>query len=321
MSTYPTNEEIGQMLLMGTGESLLTCTRFPTGLCHFVFDVVARSGKRFVVRVASAGNEARIDGSVYWTSLLRPIGIPLPTIHYRGVLSGRHFTILERLPGTDLGNVFTQLAPTELRAIARAIVDLQDRMRELPVGSGYGFGTSYQGPYSSPTWAAFIEMMLARSSDRCQRAGIVDVAWIDRVRAHTERFTRYFASIEPRPFLDDLTIKNVLVSENKLAGIIDVDEVCFGDHLLHAGLVRMAILDNGWDEDFVTELCRYSGYGRAEQGALTFYTALYCVDFLGELGHTFNRNRQRNGQELAVYRRTQILESLLAELGDLNQPG
>jgi len=302
------------MLQVGTGEYLVQCTRFPTGLCHFVFDVVARSGKPFVIRVASEGNEGRIDGSVYWTSILRPIGVPLPTMLYRGVLAERHFTVLERFPGTDLGNVFMDLMPAERRTIARAIVGLQNRMSELPVGGGYGYATSYAGPYSSPTWAGFIEVLLTRSSARCQTAGIVDATWISRARAHAKRFDPYFASIEPRPFLDDLTTKNVLVSKHKMTGVVDVDEICFGDRLLHVGLMRMAILDQGWDEDYIAELCSYEGFGLAERQALDFYTAVYCVDFLGELGHAFNRDRPPVGSEKVVERRTRILESLLAQL-------
>src|SRR5580693_9092774 len=128
MDTLPTCYEVGRMLSAGIGEHLALCTRFPTGLCHFVFDVVAESGKRFVVRVASAGNEERIDGSVYWSALLRPIGIPLPEMLHRGVFAGRHFTILERFPGTDLGNVVADLTTAERRAIASAVVGLQNRM-------------------------------------------------------------------------------------------------------------------------------------------------------------------------------------------------
>ena len=109
MDPLPTSCEVGHMLSAGTGEHLALCTRFPTGLCHFVFDVVAESGTRFVVRVARAGNEERIDGSVYWSARLRPIGIPLPEMLHRGVFAKRHFTILERLPGTDLDILMTLL--------------------------------------------------------------------------------------------------------------------------------------------------------------------------------------------------------------------
>lgn len=314
MDTLPTSYEVGRMLSAGTGEHLAVCTRFPTGLCHFVFDVVAESGKRFVVRVASAGNEARIDGSVYWSALLRPIGIPLPEMLHRGVVAERHFTVLERFPGTDLGNVLADLTTAERRAIASAVVGLQHRMRALPDGAGYGYVTNYNGPYPKSSWAGFIDLMLARSATRCAEGGIVDPRCITRVRAHTKRLVSYFASIEPRPFLDDLTTKNVIVSENRLVGVVDVDECCFGDRLLHVGLTRMAFLDQGWDEDYIAELCNYQGFGVAERHALDFYTALYCVDFLAELGHAFNREGPPEASAEALERRLRILEGLLSDL-------
>jgi hypothetical protein len=55
-----------------------------------------------------------------------------------------------------------------------------------------------------------------------------------------------------------------------MTGAVDVDEVCFGDRLLHVGLMRMAILDHGWDEDYISELCNYEGFGPVERQALDF---------------------------------------------------
>lgn len=98
------------MLRVGTGEHLIQYARFPTGLCHLVFDVLEQSGERFVVRVASDGNERRIDGSIYWATLLRPIGIPLPEIRCRGVLAPRPFTVGHAFnrdsPPTDSAKIF-----------------------------------------------------------------------------------------------------------------------------------------------------------------------------------------------------------------------
>jgi aminoglycoside phosphotransferase (APT) family kinase protein len=240
---------------------------------------------------------------------------------HRGVFAERHFTVLERFPGTDLGNVVADLTTAERRAIASAVVGLQNRMRELPDGAGYGHVTNYNGPYPKSSWAAFIDLMVTRSAARCAEGGIVDPRCITRVRRHTEGLVSYFASIEPRPFLDDLTTKNVIVSQNRLVGVVDVDEVCFGDRLLHVGLTRMAFLDQGWDEDYIAELCHYEGFGVAEHHALVFYTALYCVDFLAELGHAFNREGPPAASAEALERRMLILEALLSDLAHISGGG
>jgi hypothetical protein len=126
--------------------------------------IYSRRSGRFVV------NEERIDGSVYWSTLLRPIGIPLPEILHRGVFAKRHFMVLERFPGTDLGNVVADLTTAERRAIASAVVGLQNRMRELPDDAGYGHVPKYNGPYPESSWAGFIGSNIpARRRARCPR--------------------------------------------------------------------------------------------------------------------------------------------------------
>lgn len=45
-------------------------------------------------------------------------------------------------------------------------------------------------------------------------------------------FDSYTSEVKPTPFLDDTTTKNVIINDGKLSGIVDVDYVNFGDHLL-----------------------------------------------------------------------------------------
>ena len=77
---------MAEMRHTGIQETLISYSRFPAGVSHRVFDVSSRSGRRNVVRVALPENAHLIDGSVYWTSMLRPLGIPLPEVYFRGDL-------------------------------------------------------------------------------------------------------------------------------------------------------------------------------------------------------------------------------------------
>ena len=59
-------------------------------------------------------------------------------------------------------------------------------------------------------------------------------------------------------FLDDLTIKNVIVEGGALRGLIDFDAVCYGDPLFWLGLTATVLVcDLGPRERFYgDELCR-----------------------------------------------------------------
>lgn len=313
ISSLPTIADVDQMMCTGVGEGILEAVRFPTGLCHYVFDVTSKSGRRWVVRVAMPQNAYLLEGSVYWSSVLRGVGVPLPDIFFRGSLADLHFTILQRLPGTDLGYVLEDLSSMQRRAIARELVRIQNLVGSLPRGKGYGFVTSYEQAFPSDTWSGVIAALLARSRARCQAAGIVDPVQVDRVSAHASRFASYFGDVEPVAFLHDATTKNVIVDNGVMTGIVDVDEVCFGDRLLPIGLTRMAILDRGWNEAYVADLCEFSGLDDRRRTVLDFYTALYCVDFLGEIGQAFNRDAPEQATGEVVRRRLRILDSLLAD--------
>ncbi|MDP9366827.1 MAG: hypothetical protein M3Q03_00890 [Chloroflexota bacterium] len=54
--------------------------RFPTGLAHYVYDVVLGDGLRVVARLAKANQGDSFTSAVYWHQRLRSRGVPLPRL-------------------------------------------------------------------------------------------------------------------------------------------------------------------------------------------------------------------------------------------------
>src|SRR5438477_5623117 len=124
----PTEDEAAQIAKVVCGEKVVRAQRFPTGLCHYVYDVLLKSGRRVVVRIADESGRSLLAGGVYWSKLLRMRGVPLPAQLYEDLGASRWpfgFVVLERLEGTDLGNVHAQLSPSQKRNLAREIVTIQ----------------------------------------------------------------------------------------------------------------------------------------------------------------------------------------------------
>jgi Phosphotransferase enzyme family len=132
--------------------------------------------------------------------------------------------------------------------------------------------------------------------DRARRwmrgAGVVDPTIADRVERAAARFADYFAAIPPRPFLDDTTTKNVLVSDGRLSGIVDVDCVCYGDRLFPIALTRASLRNAGHEADYTDDWLDLLAPTAQQRAAVAVYTALFCSMFLGEIGQTFNRERE-----------------------------
>lgn len=283
------------------------------GIAHYVYDVVTSSGRCLVVRIGTPADTAHFAGAAYWSNLLRPLGVPLPTLLQAGTHAGMPYIVIERLPGTDLGLVYGELTTDEKRGIAAEVARIQSTVRRLPEGRGYGFVHHQGGPFPHRTWAGVVHASLARSRAWIDAAQLLDTDFVDRVERRAERFDRYFATIPPRAFLDDTTTKNVIVHHGRVSGIVDVDVVCFGDPLFALALTRTALLNDGQIPDYVDYWCDLLDLTAEQRGVLQFYTTLFCVVLLSEFGHRFNRKRALPLDAVRLSRLTAALDAHLAE--------
>lgn len=267
-------------------------TRFSTGSGHFVYDVRLADGRRVVVRISRREDLEAANGAVYWSRLLRPKGVPLPELLCADLSLTRYrfpVVLLARLPGDDLGVVYERLTRRELRRVAERLAAIQAIVTTLPNGRGFGYATSYEGAFAHASWRDVVAASFARSRRRIHADGIVAESVVDAAESAAERFAGYFACIKPTPFLHDITTKNVIVHKGRLSGIVDVDDLCFGDPLLLVALIRTALFAHDRDPVYVEEWLDILRPTTEQIALLDLYTALFCVDFMSELGQRFNR--------------------------------
>jgi Ser/Thr protein kinase RdoA (MazF antagonist) len=289
----PTARDAACIVSAVFGEVVESVTRFPTGSSHFVYDVRAASGRGVVVRISRRDGVEAVRGAVYWSRLLRPKGVPLPELLHVDLSMTRHpfpAVVLERLAGRDLGLVYQDLSRRQLRALAERLAHVQGIVTALPPGRGFGYATDYDGPFPHASWRDVVAASLQRSRERIRAAGLVDEHVVDSVESAVAPFAPYFDRVAATPFLHDITTKNVIVHEGRLSGIVDVDDLCFGDPLLLIALIRTAVLAHGHDPVYVHEWLDIVQPGAEGRAVLDLYTLLHCVDFMGELGQRFNRS-------------------------------
>lgn len=300
--------------LLGTEASAVE--RFPTGAQHYVYDVALDDGGRIVARLSRPDARPSARGALGWHRLLRPRGVPLPELLASAVEPEDGpfpVMLIERLPGTDLQHVYLSLTTGQRRKIAGEVASIQRIVGGLPLGTGYGYATSPDDDLH-PTWGAVVDVSLARSRARIAEAGVVDPAHIDRVARLVERYRPALDAVPPTAFLDDTTTKNVIVHEGRLSGIVDVDLVCYGDPLFVVALTRMALLSRGHETDYVDYWLDALDPTPNLSGLLDLYTAVFCVDFLSELGQRFNKAEPGPIDPAYVARFTGILDALTVKL-------
>jgi aminoglycoside phosphotransferase (APT) family kinase protein len=288
----PTPEDAAIVVRSRLGQEPTEIRRFLTGLCHHVFSVTTSDRQKFVVRIATPPTKRLLVGGVYWNNFLRPIGVPLPRIIATGLEPSEivfPFVILEQLPGSDLGETYQSLSSPDKLEIVSEVIRIQQKVSVLPEANGFGLAYSYSEPPGYRSWEAAVLAILERAQYRMSDSGNPGGPYVERATQILGRHESYFAAIQPAPFLDDTTTKNVLVDHGRLSGVVDVDQLCFGDPLFTIGLTNMALLADGLDVDYVEHWMNLLNLGKQQRQTVEAYTLLFCVDFMSELGQRFNK--------------------------------
>lgn len=288
--------------------------RLAVGLRQHVFAVTTDDNRSVVVRMATDDSAGDLAGGVYWHERLRDVGTPLAQLLHADLAptEGFPYMLLERLPGQDLGLVYDHLTRQQRFVIAADIVALQRAVAQLPRAHGFGFACSYDDPNLRASWYEVALAHVERSRQRISAAGVTSTHVVSRVRACVEDIASYLRTVEPIAFLDDTTTKNVLIFNGGLSGIVDTDNVCFGDSLFTLALTRVALLAHSQDPEYADHWRDLLALDGEQKRALDVYTAMFLLDFLGELGHRFNRD-EPVAYDVKYKRR---LERLLSEALD-----
>lgn len=271
-------------------ERVESCDRFTTGLRHWVYDVtLAESARRVVVRLSHPDHRRELAGGVFWHDQLAAADVPVAAVIAADVSADQPFMILERLAGTDIGNVFDTMSQDQIRSAAHAVAEMQRLTGALPHADGFGYALNYQSPLHR-TWRDVLEASLDKSRRWIRSVGVVDEQWVAQVAALLDHRADLVVGVQPRAFLHDATTKNVIVDHGCVTGLVDVDEMAFGDPLWTVALTRMSLLSAGRSTAYADEQVDLVSASSDARDRVVLYTALHCLWFLGELGQAFNRD-------------------------------
>src|SRR5579862_6213699 len=176
--------------------------RFTTGARHYVFEVTFADHPPIVVRVGGASARADMAGAVYLSGLLRSRGVPLPALLAHDIRAESPWLVLERLSGTDLGEVIDTLSDGQLDRIAAEVARAQAVTGKTGTVGRYGYAVlPDQAPH--PTWSRVLDDNLARARRRITSARAFDVGLVDVVEARLVASRDEVDKIASTPFLHD----------------------------------------------------------------------------------------------------------------------
>jgi aminoglycoside phosphotransferase len=269
--------------------------RFGTGSHHYVFEATFRDREPVVVRIAGEHSRSAMAGSYELSQLLRPKGVQLPKIIVEQLNHRFCHLIFERLPGTDLGEVIRGLSDSSLEAIAAQVAKAQRIATKTATDRRYGYGVK---PTDAPhaRWSQVLQDNLARSRGRIVAAKLFDQDPVDAVAKMVAAACDELGALPPIPFLHDTTTKNVIVTpEGAFSGIVDVDDLCFGDPRYVVALTQASLMVMDGPIRYVDAWMNLAGYQNDK--IFQLYVALFIVDFMSEHGQAFNRNVRPSSAE------------------------
>jgi aminoglycoside phosphotransferase len=270
------------------GENPISVQRFSVGSHHYVFEATFESSPPVVVRIAAEHSRSAMIGASVLSHRLRPLGVPLPKILAEDLCADYAYIVLERLRGRDLRDVIGSLNPKKRRPIAERIVDAQNIVSRIPSAGRYGYAV--EGAHAPhERWSQVLDDSIARSRERISSAQLFDVKLVFTVADLVDQMRPALDGLPSIPFLHDTTIKNVIVTDTgTFSGIVDVDDLCFGDPRYVGALTLAALKSAQLPTDYVSEWMKLAGF--QDDRLFRLYVALFILDFISEQGQSFNQN-------------------------------
>jgi aminoglycoside phosphotransferase len=271
------------------GGAVASAARFGLGNQHHVFDVILENGENIAVRLSRPENRAAMRGAVAMSQLLRPLGVPLPALIAHDLNAHFPCMILERLPGEDLGNRIKAAPAADWSHISSELVAVQAKVAAISFPGAPRFGYAVErasAPFS--TWGDAVTGSIATAGEMIRSSGL-PMRQADKVQKAAARLRPLLDAIPATPHLHDTTTKNVMVAgDGSFSGIVDVDDLCFGDARQVKALTLAALLAYGLPGGYVWNWLAQAG---EEADALFWlYAACSLVWLIGEHRQAVNGN-------------------------------
>ncbi len=157
---------------------------------------------------------------------------------------------------------------------------IQSLCNKLPEGSNYGILDSYESVSTEKNWYEFLLKRLELYVEHITNTAVFDPYMATHVLNILKNMEERFKFIRPMPFLWDASERNVLVHNGKISGIVDVDELCFGDPLLVIALTSICLKLEGHDAVYTDYWAEALELDKPAQIRLGFYKLFYTIAFM-----------------------------------------
>lgn len=293
-------------------ESPVAAARIPFGNQNYVYEILALSG-RYVLRLTTPEWAESYASAIGLQQMLLRLQMPLaPFLQHD--LVGQHSPypalLISKVEGTDLFNIYPSLTEAQKIALADQVAAIHARTAVLPAGRGYGQARFGQDAPCS-CWSAFM-----RGRWTSCAAKVIETRGLSEQALKTgwklvERALEIADPVPATPFLWDMGDRNLPVSGGRVTGIVDVDDICYGDPLYTTALADAAFLKEGWDTVYVDRWLTHYPMTQSVQLRFAACRLFWLVSFMRSAGQA------RGNGNTEPDRRERLVELIDREISDL----
>jgi Ser/Thr protein kinase RdoA (MazF antagonist) len=224
---------IDRWIQVATGSAVHTAVRIIVGQDNEVHDVVTTDGHRIVVRI-SHRPDPRFTGERWALDAARALGVPTPRVllidqvdHIGSARTPVTVCVEDKLPGVSLRTLL-DAGHRPVGAIAE-LGELLARIHQVRV-DGFGYLRAEGRGWDIPFSAVMLDLLDRRTDlHRAATHWAEPVESVEQGLAVLDAHRSHFAFDDPRLVHGDLGADHILISDDRVTGIIDFQE-CSGNH-------------------------------------------------------------------------------------------
>jgi aminoglycoside phosphotransferase (APT) family kinase protein len=288
--------------------------KMKVGLDNEVFQVEVKN-ESYIVRLNSRNS---IKGSSKFIPLFASLGIKVPRMiaeDYTKEFIPFNYQILEKLEGTDIGNVVSTLTEEQLDGIAENLVKIIRKLKVLPTNGSFGYvGIEEKEEKLQPTQLDFINGMLQMVKDRNAKTGVVKKEYIEFFEELIADNSEYFKNVVSEFYYDDMSSKNVIIHNGQFNGLVDLDGVSYGDCLEAVGRIKACWPGTSYGNYYSETFMKKLDLTEEQRRIVTMYAFFNRIFWLSEIGVQFNSNTSTEIDQDKVEENNKVVDALVKEV-------
>lgn len=298
------------------GEKPKSVVRITTGICNEVYNTKL-SNREIIARLSPV--DRFLKGSHYHIPILKKLGISVPDIlaeDYSKKDIPYAYQFLSKLDGVDIGMIIEKLSDEQLKAIAKEISKIIDKVRTIP--SNGKFGDIYGDYFElSDSWVEKIRNTVRVAIQRNEKSKVLDEKLLQFLNELIENNLTYLNQVESVSYLDDICSKNVMIDNGKFSGLVDLDCLAQGDPLEAIGRMKASWAGTHYGEVYTNAVMDNQSLDTQQRKIVLFYALLNRIAWSCENGVNFNQNTSSIVDKEKVLGHSRAIDELLKEYKEL----